>query len=193
MFTEMQLAVQNNDWDYIKNFLSSGSQSSLRRCGYAACLFDNVEVAKYCYDHGRDFEKATIAIALQEGATKVADFLYDWATQKGYTNILDRCDCVLTHSFGERKNRFIGASWLLQKGYKFKYHEILGLIVYDDLELFKFVFGPTFRNDYDMDIIVQKCLEYRGYKILQFLQAKFELLVEDLKFNEWKKSIVLEA
>ena len=193
MYTELQLAVKNNDWEYIKKFLSTGEQSKLRRCGYAACLFDNVEVAQYCYEHSRDFEKATVAVALQQGATKVADFLYEWATQNGHTNILDRCDFVITDSFAERKNRFIGASWLLQRGYKFKYHEILGLIVYDDLELFKFVFRPTFQNDYDMDTIVQKCLYYKAYKILQFLQTKFQLSVENPEYSEWKKLIALEA
>jgi hypothetical protein len=192
MYTEMQLAVEKNDMEYVKNFLRSCTQGKLRRCMYAACLFDNVEVAQYCIEQGLLFEKATIASALSEGATFVADLLYDTAVERGIADILEKCDFVITNSFANRQKIIMGAKWLVQKGYIFKYHELLGLIVNDDLELFKITIRDDSKTNYEQCNIIQKCLDYKGYKILEFLQQKFHLSVENDEYESWKQKENIE-
>jgi hypothetical protein len=154
---------------------------------FASCLFDNVEVAKLCVEKGWLFETATICVALQQGGTKVASFLYDTAVKRGYEDILGKCDFVITNSFSTKEQRIKGSLWLIEKGYIFKFHELLGLICNDELDLFKLTFRDDFKRHYATEKVIEKCLLYKAYNILDFLQTKLRLPVLNDSYEKWRK------
>jgi hypothetical protein len=192
MFTPLQLSVQKSDFSYIKSFLQPFAvQGKLRQVMYGACLFDNVDVASFCVDNGWLFDKATIAVALENGSTKVADFLFLTATIRGYTNILEKCAFVISNSFFVKKeNAVVAGHWLVQKGYVFVPDELLSLICDDSLELFKIAFHGDVRARYDIQKMTNDCIRYKAYSILEFLQAKLDVVVESSDYEFWKRRAV---
>jgi len=185
MLSELQISVSELDWEYIKSFLSNRDQGRLRQCVYAACLFDNVEVAKYCYENGRHFEKATLWVALSEGATKIADFLFQYAQEKGYTDILEKCDGLITSYFVTQEAKKTAAVWLNNHNYIFPLADIVGLVHCDDIEIFQLVFSLDFSKTYDLQKMIQVCLEYKAYNILFFLNERVNVKVDCPFFNTW--------
>jgi hypothetical protein len=192
MLTEMQVAVSMSDWSYINNFLHNKTQGNLRRVMYAATLCDNVEVAEHCIKQGLLLEKATIALALQEGALYIADYLYGTAVQRKYTNILEKCDHVISNSFLTDTRAISGGMWLAEKGYVFEYTELLGLIATHNLKRFKITFRKDFKSHYDVEKIVKNCVDYKSYEILYFLQQRLSVDVRDEGYSSWKQANMMD-
>jgi hypothetical protein len=170
MYTELQLRVKADDKEFVKNFLSGSNQSGkLRQVMYAAELCDNLEIATFCLQQGWIFDKATIHFALRENAFKIANMLYKEAVKRKYENILQKCDGIVCDSFLPQTKAYKAAKWLLSKGYKFPYYDLLGLICNDDATIFEVAFASS---NYDSKQLINDCLKYEACRILHYLQTK---------------------
>lgn len=157
-YTALQLAVQRNDKECVTTYIQGlNRQGKLRQVMYAACLFDNAEIARFCVDMGWHFDRATMIVAVENNAFGVAQILHEF----GQTRDVEK---VLKHFIPTTIQQI---EWLKERKYNFPVHSLISEIVHDNVEFFQAIFDKDVHRD--VIFLQEMCVNYRADKIGQFL------------------------
>ena len=170
---EIQLAVKRRDLDFVRTFLASSKHSGItRRTMYAACLFDDVEVVEMCMKAGWLYDYYTILTALHEGATKVADFLYEKARDRDLNKYLK--SFLVFGGCNSSVKKCTTARWLIAHGYKFGHSDLRAFAIWDEFDVFNIIFDsmtcapmcvPRYKEMFD------DCIRNGAFRVAQFFEC----------------------
>jgi len=183
--SEIQIAVKRRDLDFVQLFMSQtrrftsngflytpGHSGITRRVMYAACLFDDVEVAEMCMNTGWVYDYYTIITALHEGATKVADFLYEKARDQDLNKYVR--SFLVFGGCSSSVKKCTTARWLIAHGYKFGHSDLRHLAICDEFDVFNIMFDsmtcapmcvPRYKEMFD------DCIRNGAFRVAQFFEC----------------------
>lgn len=192
--SELQIAVKRKNLAFVQNFLDTSKGPGTRRCVMgAACLFDDVEVADMCVKARWTYDYYTILTALEEGAIKVAEFLYEKALNRDLNETVSKnVFGIINRSTRPLSNRCKAARWLISKGFRFYHGDLRCLAIRNEFELFKILFDEIWKGctpecvPYYKEIF-EACIRYRAYTNAEFLE---NILGFDIEQTRLEKGLV---
>ena len=194
---EIHLAVKNRDLDFVRTFLASSRHPGItRRTMYAACLFDDVEVAEMCMKAGWVYDHYAILTALHEGATKVADFLYEKARDKDLNKHLKYGVFVCTWINARASSvNCATARWLIARGYTVGYSELRSLAICDEFDQFKVIFDLTCASFCmsHCEEMFNDCIQTGAFRVAEFFECVKGMKICNVVLPDWDDGARLEA